>query len=115
MGRSANWWANRTLAGDWQVPIRSFQGFRPVGGYLVGTTSSIEFVPNRFEALIGGSSWTAPLSGLESVTVGRRRLQLVWATDAGGSRTLCTSRPQAVQRHLAALLDTPRLKEPSCW
>jgi hypothetical protein len=106
MGRTADWWSNRTLGGDWQVPISSLQRFRPVGGYLIGTATSIEFVPNRFEALVGGTSWTASFSDIEDVTLGRRRVRLVRSEQAGGNRTLFTNRPKAVRRHLTPLLDT---------
>ena len=105
MGQMADWWSNRTLGGDWYMPISSFQRFRPVGGYLIGTSTTLEFVPNRFEALIGGSGWTASLSDIESITVGRRHVQLVRSEQAGGSRTLCTHRPKAVRRNLAELLE----------
>jgi hypothetical protein len=103
MGRVADWWLNRSVDGDWQLPISSVQGFRPVGGYLIGTSTTIEFVPNRFEALVGGSPWTAAVSEIETVTLGRRRLRIVAA--GGGSQTLFTNRPQAVRRHLASFLD----------
>jgi hypothetical protein len=105
MGQIADWWSNRALGGDWQMPISSFQRFRPVGGYLIGTATTIEFVPNRFEALIGGSGWTASLSDIESVTFGRRHVRLVRSENAGGNQTLCTNRPKAVRRNLASLLD----------
>jgi hypothetical protein len=105
MGRVADWWLNRSVDGDWQLPISSVQGFRPVGGYLIGTSTTIEFVPNRFEALVGGSSWTAPVSEIEIVTLGRRRLRIVGVGGGGGSQTLLTNRPRAVRRHLSSFLD----------
>ena len=105
MGQIADWWSNRALGGDWQMPISSFQRFRPVGGFLIGTSTTLEFVPNRFEALIGGSGWTVSLKDLEGVSLGRRHVQLIRSEEAGGSRTLCTNRPKAVRRNLAELLD----------
>jgi hypothetical protein len=47
MGRGVDWWLNRHPGGDWRVRISNVQGFRPVGGYLIGTSTTIEFVPNR--------------------------------------------------------------------
>lgn len=105
MGRINDWWLNRTVTAEWRLPISSFQGFRPVGGFLIGTSTSIEFVPNRFEALFGGSSWSTELSSIEGVSLGRRRLRITSAGFDGQSRILFTNRPQAVRRHLAALLD----------
>ena len=103
MGRINDWWLNRTVTAEWRLPISSFQGFRPVGGFLIGTATGIEFVPNRFEALVGGSSWSADLNDIENVTLGRRRLRIT--TDVGRHRLLFTNRPKAVRRHLADLLD----------
>jgi hypothetical protein len=113
MGRVADWWLNRKLDedGDWRVPISNVQGFRPVGGYLIGTSTTLEFVPNRLEALVGASSWTAAVSDIDSVTLGRGRLRIVAAETAGGNQTLCTHRPRAIKRHLAPLLES--LAEPS--
>jgi hypothetical protein len=105
VGQFNNWWLNRTVIADWWLPISSLQGFRPVGGFLIGTSTSIEFVPNRFEALIGGSPWLAPMDRIEVVTLGRRRLRIVSTDDAAGGRTLFTHRPNAVRRNLAALLE----------
>jgi hypothetical protein len=106
MGQISDWWLNRTVDGDWQLPIKSVQGLRPVGGYLVGTATTLEFVPNRFEALVGATSWTTSMADIESVTLGRRRLRIV-SHDAAGSHTLYTSRPKAVRARLATLLPTP--------
>jgi hypothetical protein len=64
---------------------------------------SIEFVPNRFEALIGGSSWLVPMDRIENVTLGRRRLRIV--SDDAGCQTLLTHRADALRRNLAALLE----------
>jgi len=105
VGQFNDWWLNRRVVGDWSLPISSLQGFRPVGGYLIGTSTSIEFVPNRFEALVGGSSWLTRMDTIEIVTLGRRRLRIVSADGAGGSQTLFTHRPKALRRHLAALLE----------
>ena len=105
MAQLADWWLNRRLDGDWQVPISSVQGFRPVGGYLVGDERTIEFVPNRFEVLVGAAAWVAAVADIQSVTLGRRRLRIISPDAAGGSRTLYTNRPKAVRRCLAALLD----------
>jgi len=104
VGRINDWWLNRAVTADWRLPISSFQGFRPVGGFLIGTATSIEFVPNRFEALVGGAAWSTDLSSIEGVTLGRRRLRITSAADSQ-SRILFTNRPQAIRRHLAALLD----------
>jgi hypothetical protein len=103
VGQFNDWWLNRTVVGDWWLPISSFQRFRPVGGFLIGTSTSIEFVPNRFEALVGGSSWLVPMDRIEIVTLGRRRLRIVSADAA--SQTLFTHRPNALRRNLAALLE----------
>ncbi len=102
MGQLSNWWLNRTVEADWLLPISSVQGFRPVGGYLIGTGTAVEFVPNRFEAAVGGSAWRAALDDIQTVSLGRRRLRIV---SSQGSKTLFTNRPKAVRRHLAALLD----------
>lgn len=99
MGQFRDWWLNRVVDGDWQLPISSVQRHRPVGGYLIGTATSLEFVPNRFEALIGGSSWMVAVDDVESITLGRRRLRIV--STVGDQQTLFTNRPQAVRRHLA--------------
>jgi len=104
VGRINDWWLNRTVTADWRLPISSFQGFRPVGGFLIGTSTSIEFVPNRFEALAGGSSWSTELDSVETVSLGLRRLRIT-SVDDGPSRILFTNRPRAVRRHLAALFD----------
>jgi hypothetical protein len=103
VGRINNWWLNRTVTADWRLPISCVQGFRPVGGFLIGTAAAIEFVPNRFEAMVGGSAWRIDLDDITAVTLGRHRLRITLA--AAESRTLFTNRPQAVRRHLAALLD----------
>jgi hypothetical protein len=105
MGQVADWWLNRRLDGEWQVPISSVQGFRPIGGYLVGTASSIEFVPNRFEAMVGASSWSTSVADIQSVSLGRGRLRIVCPDEAGGTRTLRTNRPKALRKCLAALID----------
>jgi hypothetical protein len=108
MGRVADWWMNRRLDGDWQMPISNVQGFRPVGGYLIGTSTSIEFVPNRFEALVGGSAWTTSVNEIDSVTVGRRGLRIAVTVagpaGAAASQTLFTNRPATARRHLARFL-----------
>ena len=106
MGRVVEWWIDRKrtlLEGEglWALPISHVQGFRPVGGYLVGTSTTLEFVPNRFEVLVGGSGWTAPLTDIEHVKLGARRLDIV---TGGGRRTLRTFRPKAVRQHLGHLL-----------
>jgi hypothetical protein len=104
VGQFNDWWLNRTVVGDWWLPISSFQRFRPVGGFLIGTATSIEFVPNRFEALVGASSWLVPMDRIEFVTLGRRRLRIVSADDAG-TQTLFTHRSDALRRNLATLLE----------
>lgn len=103
MGQLSDWWLNRTVTAEWQLPISSVQGFRPVGGYLIGTPEAIEFVPNRFEALIGGAPWVARRDEIESITLGRRRLRII--STGGRRQTLYTNRPATVRRHLAAHLD----------
>ena len=102
MGQLSDWWLNRTVTADWQLPISSIQGFRPVGGYLIGTSETIEFVPNRFEAMIGGAPWVARRDEIESISLGHRRLRII---STSGRQTFCTNRPAAVRRHLAAHLD----------
>jgi hypothetical protein len=104
MGRIADWWLNRKVDADWSMPISNVQGFRPVGGFLIGSAGTIEFVPNRFEAMIGGTAWTASVNNVRSVTLGRRRLRIEVQDAAGSTRTLFTNRPKAVRRHLAGLL-----------
>ncbi len=103
-GRVVEWWLNQKLDGEWSLPISHVQGFRPVGGYLVGTSTTLEFVPNRFEVLVGGTTWSAPLADIEQVSLGRRRLRIVTRGNGGGRQTLYTNRPRAVRRHLAELL-----------
>jgi hypothetical protein len=103
VGQLSDWWLNRAVTADWQLPISSFQGFRPVGGYLIGTPETIEFVPNRFEAMIGGAPWVARRDEIESITLGRRRLRIISTT--GQRQTFCTNRPAAVRRLLAVHLD----------
>jgi hypothetical protein len=106
MGQVTDWWLNRGTDDarqfDWELPISSVQRFRPVGGYLLGTATALEFIPNRFEARVGGAPWVTPLTDLQSVTLGRRRLQLI--VTGAPTRTLYTNRPQALRRHLRGLL-----------
>jgi hypothetical protein len=98
------WWLKRPMDTiDWLVPISSFQRFRPVGGYLMGSAGLIEFVPNRFEAMVGGRAWRAPIDDIEKIVMQRRRLRIM---SPNGNQTLLTHRPQAVRRHLGHLVET---------
>jgi hypothetical protein len=107
MGQFTDWWLNRPANPDrqidWELPISSVQKFRPVGGYLIGTSTTLEFEPNRFEALIGGTPWVISREHIQQLTLGRRRLQIVTGGD-DGSRTLFTNRPATIRRHLQDLL-----------
>ena len=102
MTQLADWWLNRELDADWRVPISSVQGFRLIGGFLAGTATHLEFIPNRLEAMVGAASWIVVRDDIESVTLGRRRLRI---ESAAGRRTLFTNRPTTVRGHLGALLD----------
>lgn len=104
MGHIADWWLNRKVDAEWSIPMSSVQGFRPVGGFLLGSGTTIEFVPNRFEVLVGGSAWTTSLNDVKRITLARRRLRIESVDATGTSRTLFTNRPRAVRRHLGALL-----------
>lgn len=108
MERFADWWSARELDAEWRTPIKSVQGFRPVGGYLIGTATHLEFVPNRLEAMVGAKPWTAATDDIQDITLGRRRLRIVSAGDSGGTHTLYTNRPGAVRKHLGALLHSAR-------
>lgn len=101
MTQLTDWWLNSELNSDWRVPISSVQGFRLVGGFLLGTATHLEFIPNRLEAMVGAASWNVALTDVRDATLGRRRLRI---ETVGGRRTLFTNRPALVRRHLDELL-----------
>jgi len=97
------WWLDRPVADlDWKVPISSWQRFRPVGGYLAGSAGHIEFIPNRFEAMVGGRPWKLALADVDRVVLVPRRLRI---TFADGEHVLVTHRSEALRRHLGFLLE----------
>jgi hypothetical protein len=105
-GGFTDWWLNHPVGNvDWKVPISDWQRIRPVGGYLVGTAGQIEFVPNRFEAMVGGRAWRLPTAQIERIVLEARRLRIT--APEGRQIVLITHRAQALRRHLGFLLDPP--------
>ncbi len=68
-----NFWFNKPLLCRderllFEIPANRSQGRRAVGGKLFGTEKRIVFVPNRLDALLGGTAAEIPVAAVAAVT-----------------------------------------------